>query len=165
MVAVFLSGVIGRFIYLQIPRSIEGRELTLSEVRDMKGNIGSILSESYSLDDASLNSIVESVKKKVELYHSGMIARYFSKRKERLRTVKKVKETLKKNKLKRAEYREVLKLVKHDISLNRRIERLTTMQNLFKYWHVAHLPFAFVMLIIMLIHVGVTIAFGYRWIF
>jgi hypothetical protein len=39
------------------------------------------------------------------------------------------------------------------------------MQNLFRYWHVAHLPFAFVMLIIMIIHVGVTLTFGYHWIF
>jgi hypothetical protein len=59
----------------------------------------------------------------------------------------------------------VLDLVKNEISLNRRIERLTLMQNMFKYWHVAHLPFALVMLVIMVIHVAVTIVFGYRWIF
>jgi hypothetical protein len=35
MVAVFLSGIIGRFIYLQIPRSIEGRELSLNDVKDL----------------------------------------------------------------------------------------------------------------------------------
>jgi len=56
-------------------------------------------------------------------------------------------------------------LVKHEIALNRKIERLVTMQNLFKYWHVAHLPFALVMLVIMIIHVAVTVAFGFRWIF
>src|SRR5512140_2763644 len=66
MVAVFLSGIIGRFIYIQIPRSIEGRELTLSEVRDMKTNIGSVLSGSYKLDEESTNIIIESTKKKVE---------------------------------------------------------------------------------------------------
>jgi hypothetical protein len=27
------------------------------------------------------------------------------------------------------------------------------------------LPFAIVMLVIMLVHVGITLAFGYRWIF
>ena len=58
-----------------------------------------------------------------------------------------------------------MKLVKNEISINRRIERLQIMQNLFKYWHVAHLPFALVMLIIMVIHVAVTIVFGYKWIF
>ncbi|MEZ4951385.1 MAG: hypothetical protein R2784_18655 [Saprospiraceae bacterium] len=57
------------------------------------------------------------------------------------------------------------KLFKNEISLNNKINRLQTMQNLFKYWHVAHLPFAVIMLIIMVIHVGVTLAFGYRWIF
>ncbi len=44
MVAVFLSGIIGRFIYIQIPRTIEGRELSLSEVRGMKGDISETLS-------------------------------------------------------------------------------------------------------------------------
>jgi hypothetical protein len=39
------------------------------------------------------------------------------------------------------------------------------MQNLFKYWHVAHLPFALIMLVIMIIHVAVTVTFGFRWIF
>src|SRR5512133_1451013 len=38
MVAVFISGIIGRFIYIQIPRSIEGRELSLNELREMKTN-------------------------------------------------------------------------------------------------------------------------------
>jgi hypothetical protein len=56
-------------------------------------------------------------------------------------------------------------MVRNDIKLNRRIDRLEYMQNLFRYWHVAHLPFALVMLIIMIVHVGVTILFGYRWIF
>ena len=61
--------------------------------------------------------------------------------------------------------RTILRPGENEISLNRKIDRLDTMQNLFKYWHVAHLPFALVMLIIMIIHVAVTIAFGYRWIF
>ena len=39
MVAVFLSGIIGRFIYIQIPRTIEGRELSLNEIREMKSDV------------------------------------------------------------------------------------------------------------------------------
>ena len=94
MVAVFLSGIVGRFIYIQIPRTIEGRELTLSEVRNMEG-------DHY----------------------------------------------------------------KDQVVLERRIKRLARMQGLFHYWHVAHLPFALVMLVIMVIHVAVTVAFGFKWIF
>jgi type IV secretory pathway VirB2 component (pilin) len=36
---------------------------------------------------------------------------------------------------------------------------------MFKYWHIAHLPFALIMLVIMVIHVGITLAFGATWIF
>lgn len=165
MVAVFLSGVIGRFIYLQIPRSIEGRELTLSEVRDMKTNIAAILSGSYQLDEKSTNIIIESTKKKVELYQENIFARIYRRISADFIAIRRVKSVMKSNQMKRHESKKILKLVKHEISLNRKIDRLNTMQKLFRYWHVAHFPFAIVMLIIMAIHVAVTIVFGYRWIF
>jgi hypothetical protein len=165
MVAVFLSGIIGRFIYIQIPRTIEGRELSLNEVRDMKTNIGTILSESFHLDEESYNLIVESTKKKVELYHKYFLVRYRRKFKNDRKTIRDVSAAVRRSRLSGEERKKVMKLVRHEIQLNRRIERLVTMQNLFRYWHVAHFPFAIVMLIIMVIHVAVTIVFGYRWIF
>jgi len=58
-----------------------------------------------------------------------------------------------------------LKLLNQRYDKKLRIDRLQTMQMLFKHWHVAHLPFALIMLIIMVIHVAITITFGYRWIF
>jgi len=76
-----------------------------------------------------------------------------------------VRKVLKRNNLKRRDYRKIVSLVKTDIRLSRRIERLDRMKNLFRFWHVAHLPFALIMLLIMVIHIGVTILFGYRWIF
>jgi hypothetical protein len=165
MVAVFASGVIGRFIYLQIPRSIEGRELTLSEIRDMKGDVAGTIRNSYSLDEDSFNIIAESLKKKVGLYHNNAFVRYIGNRSDDRKSVHRVKKVLRHNKLPRVEYKKILSLVKQEITINRRIERLDTMQSLFKYWHVLHLPFALVMLIIMVIHVVVTFVFGYRWIF
>ncbi|MEI7895697.1 MAG: hypothetical protein WCJ26_01580 [bacterium] len=165
MVAVFLSGIIGRFIYIQIPRTIEGRELSLNEVREMKSNIGDTIRELVALDDESYNVIVDSTKKKVELYQGNFFVRFFNKYREDAKTVRNVKTILRKNNITKPQQKAILNLVKSDISLNRRIDRLVIMQELFKYWHVAHLPFAILMLIIMIIHVAVTIIFGYRWIF
>jgi hypothetical protein len=51
MVAVFLSGIAGRFIYLQIPRSIEGRELSLNEIKDLKSDVGGILNQNFNIDE------------------------------------------------------------------------------------------------------------------
>jgi len=165
MVAVFLSGIIGRFIYIQIPRSIEGRELSISEVRDMKSDVGDIIKLSEGLDEESYNLITESTKRRVSAYHENFFVRIFKNYSDDRQSISKVKSALKKNKFTKNQYRQVVGLVKHEIALNRKIERLVTMQNLFKYWHVAHLPFALVMLVIMIIHVAVTVAFGFRWIF
>ena len=165
MVAVFLSGIIARFIYLQIPRTIEGRELSLSEVRDMKSDVGSILQKNYNLDEESHRFIVESTKKKVDLQQGNAMKRYLKKPFEDKKTIGKMKSLLKKNNLSNEEIKNVLRLVKNELTLNRRIERLNTMQELFKYWHVVHLPFALIMLVIMIIHIVVAITFGYTWIF
>lgn len=165
MVAVFLSGIIGRFIYLQIPHTIEGRELSLSEVKEMKSDVAGMVKSNYNIDEESYNILASSTRRKVELYRKNPVTRSFKRFFDDRRSVSSVKDVLKRNKLPGTDYKMILSLVKDDIKLNRKIERLDTMQNLFKYWHVAHLPFALVMLIIMVIHVAVTIVFGYRWIF
>lgn len=165
MVAVFLSGIIGRFIYIQIPRTIEGRELSLGEIQEMKSDIGKVMRNDYGLDEESVETIIASTKKTTGTKQSnavtGLIKQYFQDRK----SIYKIRSILKSNNLSRKQSKKVLRLAKNELSLNRKIGRLNTMVNLFKYWHVAHLPFALVMLIIMVIHVVVTIIFGYRWIF
>ena len=165
MVAVFLSGIIGRFIYIQIPHNYEGRELNLNEVRDMNSDVAGVIQNSNNLDEESFKMIVDLINKKVEQYYNNPIVRYFKKKSGDRKSLQDVKSLLKKKKLPKVEYKRIVALVNDNINLNRKIERLDSMQSLFKYWHVAHLPFALVMLFIMIIHVAVTIAFGYKWIF
>ncbi|MCK6695037.1 MAG: hypothetical protein L6Q97_23425 [Thermoanaerobaculia bacterium] len=165
MVAVVASGVIGRFIYIQIPRSIEGRELSLNEIQALKGDMETTMKNTYGLSEAGFNAIMEATRISPRTSGGnllgGMVNKYFEDRK----TLQRVKNILRGNNLSGADLKKVSDLVKNEIALNNRIDRLQTMQRLFKYWHVAHLPFALIMLIIMVIHVGVTLAFGYRWIF
>lgn len=165
MVAVFLSGIIGRFIYIQIPRTIEGRELSLNEVQGLKRDIGEILQTMYDLDQESYNIILESTKRKQGPGGSEASPLLFKNYLNDRKSLRKIKALLKKNNLSRIEISDVMDLIRNELTLNRRIERLQLMQNLFKYWHVAHLPFALVMLIIMVIHIAVTLVFGYKWIF
>jgi len=81
------------------------------------------------------------------------------------KSTKNLRKELKSNKLPKKERVSILKMVKNELSLSRKIGRLETMQRFFKYWHVAHMPFALVMLIIVIIHIGVTLTLGYKWIF
>lgn len=165
MVAVVLSGVIGRFIYIQIPRTIEGRELSLQEVKQMKTNVGEILTSSYQLDETSYQAILESTKIQNQSTKENLLLGIVNKYIEDKKTIGKIKKQLRKNNLSKKDTNKVTKLVKNEMSLNNRIMRLQTMQKLFKYWHVVHLPFALIMLVIVLLHVGITLAFGYKWIF
>lgn len=165
MILVVLSGVIGRFIYIQIPRTIEGRALSLNEVKSMKTDLSDVLKASYQLDDESLRLVLASAQLSGK-YQSGnlisaMIGKYFDDR----RLVGQVKSTLRHHGIASNDIRQIAKMIRNEISLNNRIERLQIMQNLFRYWHVAHLPFAIIMLVIMVFHVAVTLAFGYKWIF
>ena len=69
------------------------------------------------------------------------------------------------NLIRKIEREEILKAARAEIVIARRIGLLRTFHKLFHYWHLAHLPFAITMFVIMLIHVLVTIIFGYKWIF
>jgi len=137
MAIVWSSGVIGRFLYIQIPHSIEGRELTLREVQDYKTELDLELKTNYHIDISDIKSNSYS---QTEL------------------------KLLSKD-LKREDFKKIKQLIKSEKKIVKRIERLDKMQSLFKYWHVAHLPFALIMLIIMVIHIAVVLTFGYKWIF
>lgn len=149
MVAVVLSGVAGRFIYIQIPRTIEGRALTLREVKNLKTDLPSILSEKFDFDTQTLR-VIENVTNAENKSYSN---------------VRRLKKEFKLKNVPKEDQKYILKLVKDDVKLSGKISRLESMQRLFKYWHVAHLPFALVMLVIVIIHIGITVAFGYKWIF
>jgi hypothetical protein len=157
MVAVVASGVVGRFIYLQIPRTIQGRELSLNEIRGMQTELAEKIE--IELSSEKLNEILALTKRSSS--KKNIIAQYLADWKLKIN----IKQQLKKTNLERQKLNGVMSLVSNELNMNRKIERLQVMQKWFNYWHVIHLPFAIIMLVIMLIHVGVTIAFGYKWIF
>jgi len=137
MVIVWSSGIIGRYIYLQIPRSIEGRELSLKELNDLKDELDIELSNKYGINFLELKNIRSSSIKK------QLISKNISK----------------------TDISKVENLIHKQQTLSARISRLDRMKKLFNYWHVAHLPFALIMLIIMIVHIAVAAYFGYVWIF
>jgi hypothetical protein len=137
MAIVWSSGVMGRFIYLQIPRTIEGRELSLREAEEVKEQLNQELRTKYDIDFSEIKT------SRVSTLKLKLISKDIAHK----------------------DYRKLKKLIRNQKKLTRRIERLDKMKNLFRYWHFAHLPFALILLIIMVIHIGVVLTFGYKWIF
>jgi pheromone shutdown protein TraB len=167
MVLVVLSGVVGRFIYIQIPRTVQGKEIDMKDLASMREDLAEKLKAEMMFDVRLLN----------ELNHLASIDRYNSlgfqniilfgaKDFFRIRSFySRLNKNLAIAGFSKVIRKEIKNKAQAEIILSRRIGRLRTMQSLFKYWHIAHLPFAIAMFVIMIIHVIVTLTFGYKWIF
>jgi hypothetical protein len=165
MVAVVVSGIIGRFIYLQIPRTIEGRELSLNELNRRKQDFYEELEKNYRIDTEILSLLTVSLNSKTEPGKINVFTRIVRRVQFESKLIKEVKSKLKNKNIPQKNLRTIIRVIKSEIVIARRIDWLSTMQNFLRYWHVAHLPFAIIMLVIMIIHVAVAVIFGYKWIF
>jgi len=167
MVLVVLSGVVGRFIYLQIPRTIQGQEISVNELNSIKEKLAikvrSVLSEdSSTLSEFEKISSADRYKSFRLITAVGFFIRdYFDIK----RVMRLLKIRIKLLGIGKSESNELIKAAKSEIVIARRIALLRTSQKLFHWWHIFHLPFAITMFVIMVIHVAVTIIFGYKWIF
>ena len=167
MVLVVLSGVVGRFIYVQIPRTIEGHEMGINAINDLRVNLAAKVSESINFDQKIMSDFQTLASP--DRYKTLNFLQAFSfSFKDYFRIkflMRKIKRIVSKTGLPVVIRKDILHAAKTEIILSRRIALLRTFHKLFRYWHIVHLPFAITMFAIMLIHVGVTIAFGYKWIF
>lgn len=165
MVAVVLSGFAGRFIYLQIPRSIKGNELSLKEIDELNVSLQEEISKSGSVSSHIIERVA-AFRSSVERTGASLgeaFSSYLESGREASSIIRRLKADL--SNTGPVEKKHLLKLVGSKLSLTRKIGFLKVMHRLFHYWHIFHLPFAISMFVIMLIHVAVTIIFGYKWIF
>nr|WP_321358227.1 hypothetical protein [uncultured Draconibacterium sp.] len=165
MVAVVLSGVIGRVIYLQIPRTIEGREMSLNELNKMEAELWTQFSEGNEALSEGLHKVNAALKTQSYRENGNYVLRLTKRLSFERSLIAELQKELKEKGFKGKNYRKAIKILKSKIIMNRRIAWLSTMQKLMRYWHVAHLPFALIMLVIMLVHIVVALLFGYTWIF
>ena len=167
MVAVVLSGVVGRFLYVQIPHTIQGQEVSLKELNQINDNLTLHLKNDLMLNEGLILKLNEfsSLDKYKRIKFSTSFLFLIKDYVGIKRLLKELKSELKKLSLTPKQYSDILKTSKSKLIVSKRIGMLRTTQKFFKYWHIVHLPFAITMFVIMFIHVGVTIAFGYKWIF
>jgi len=167
MVLVVFSGIVGRFIYIQIPRTIQGNEIDISELLKMRNELSDKLTSEIIFDKSLVDdfTMVTSPERYKNITFLNAVI-FFLKDAIHVRKFKrKIISHLHKAGISKFRYKEIKRLIGAEIILSRRIGLLRTMQKIFHYWHIAHLPFAIIMFIIMIVHVIVTIVFGYKWIF
>jgi len=169
MVAVMLSGIFGRYLYLQIPRAITGGELSDMEINARKEQLHSLLMNNFGLTDAVIKKLVAKMGEIGDKDRSAIYLLFTIFVNDMIRSLRfrSLRKTIRVNYSDHSQDEQdmLARRIKESALLSRRVDFLDTTQRIFYYWHVIHRPFAFVMIFIMFIHIGVVIYFGYRWIF
>ncbi len=166
MVLVMLSGFVGRYLYVRIPRSIRGNEMSRAEVEAEADELKD------SLAGAGAN---EAVLRRIQAFEANAVPAssghlsfadlLFG---ELLigRKLHGLSRELVAGGLPPEACAEVIRLTAAHATLIRRAAYLQRTKKLFDLWHVFHLPLVYLLLVIAAAHIGLALYMGYvpfRW--
>jgi hypothetical protein len=160
MALVVASGVVGRYIYQSIPRSISGTELNRIELEAEEIGITYELRKRIPHGHPFWDRMAD-FEKSLRATLSGPVRSLgegFRLRATFNRAVKKTKA------LRPSERRKLLKLVLRREKLIRRKQFLDRSQKILYYWHLFHLPFVILMFLILAVHIYVSVKMGNTWV-
>lgn len=165
MLSVVASGVIGRFLYTQIPRNLNGTELTLGEIRSEMQNLGTVL----EADDlgARVIRVIDNAFEQIQPPAGivGAVNTFFHLEQIKVKTHHSVHLMIEASHLPVETAKKIQGAASERASLLQKSVLLSQVERLFYYWHAIHLPFTVIMFITLAAHVTVSILLGYRWIF
>jgi hypothetical protein len=166
MVIVSLSGVIGRYLYVRIPHSHSGLELSLEEVAAERATLISRISVALGVDASEVESMLAiEPASDAKLGWFQTVLKLFRDDHARGQALKRLRRewchtgpgrrnvdprTLKK----------VLKLARRELALQQQVRMLEATRLVFGYWHVAHRPVAVTALVAVTVHVIVAVMIG-----
>ncbi len=167
MIAVAVSGFLGRFLYVQIPRSRTGVELSKKEIEVRNSALRETLKKDYHLNEEEVKQL-EKMGQAVDRqpgFLRVILLFPFKNLSLSLKIRRQTRKIMAKKQIERKYLRELSKLMRRKAIFSRRIYLLNQMHRVFHFWHVVHKPFAYVMISIMILHVAVTTYMGLTWIF
>ncbi len=136
MVIVVLSGFIGRFIYVQIPRTIQGRELDIKELDKTEEELSEQLRTEFLLNENIINRLNEHCKpsKYSNLTLAQSIVELFKEFFTTWRFTRELRTALSSGvNPERKRIKDAVKITRSKIILSRKIGMLRTMQKAFRH--------------------------------
>lgn len=166
MLVVCGSGVVGRYLYVRIPRSQSGVASSREEVTIERRTLITEIAATTGLDPFDVEKSLtvggadasSGILRTLLHLLSDDITRWRLTRqlRRRLKSVKKT--SLDKKKIDR-----VVALASREIALSQQLRMLDATKRIFGYWHVLHRPFAVTAFVAVVIHVAVVVAVGATW--
>jgi len=174
MSAVALSGIVGRYLYGQIPRSLSAAEMSFKESRELQAQMTEQLSQQKLISPKHLEPLFrlpssEQVEQLQILIALGYMlaldcARPLHIARLRWRVLSPSTIILTLGGLLHSGNRElenIITIAKQQATLSKRILFLSRSQQVFHLWHVVHRPFSYSFAVLAVIHIGVVLLLGY----
>jgi hypothetical protein len=174
MLAVSISGVIGRYLYGQIPRSLNAAELSLKEVQDIQVELGKQLAEQKVLPQSDLRALMslpsaERVQKLptmvalvyMMLLDLGRIFRIATLRRRHLGFGEQFLTLGGLLKTRHHDLERAVEVAREEASIAKRVAFLACSQKVFHLWHVVHKPFSYTFALLAIIHIVLVAMMGY----
>ncbi len=159
MVAVAGSGVFGRYLYQQIPRNVLGESLGSEDIESRNEAILVELSENHGVGDKGVDALEKLALGPLEKKAAPValmvlpVVNFMLARQLHTWLVG----------YSRDQGPRTRKLARNWVLQARRLHLFHLIRDLFHWWHVFHKPFAFIMILIMIVHVAVALILGYTW--
>lgn len=174
MAAVSASGVIGRYVYSQIPRRVNTAELSMRELQDQQSQLAAQLTSQRMLPAEDLKALLHMPsKERVARMHMVVallemvgldLLRAFRVARLRRHAIGFGEVILTLGGFLRTRHEDLegaIASAREQAALLKRTLFLSRAQQVFHLWHVVHKPFSYSFAILALIHVGVAVAMGY----
>ena len=169
MMIVWLSGIIGRYIYARIPRGKAGVELSREEIAAQRQTIIADIARQSGLEPALVERTLAAGRDAP--VHGGvlgtlwrMMADDFARRRA-ARELRRLWRTRGQTRRKgdRRMIDEVVRLARREMALAQQVRMLDATHSVFRYWHVLHRPVAIAAFVAVIVHVAVVVALGATW--
>ncbi|RMG43464.1 MAG: hypothetical protein D6718_12225 [Acidobacteria bacterium] len=161
------SGMVGRYLYVRVPRSRQGLELSIGEIEARSRRLVSRIAARTTLSEERIRSLLATSRPAASPSLPHALFRLFADDLERRRAVRRLMREVRKKgsgtRLERRALARVRRLARRRVALEQQAKLLEATQRLFRYWHTAHMPVAITALITVLVHVAVVVALGTTW--
>ncbi len=174
MIAVALSGFVGRYLYTMIPRSLHATELTMGELDTQTAEIAEQLASQALFGPRELDRLLEVpdpavVRRMSVLAVLWTILRLDLRRpllvsRLRRRVLGPGERLLTLGGFLASRHRDlesVIASVRRQARLRAKIAFLNRVRQMFHLWHVVHRPFSLSFALLVLVHLGVVLMLGY----
>jgi hypothetical protein len=164
MLIVCASGVVGRYLYVRIPRGRSGVELGMSEVAAQQRALIGELAEASGISVFDLQEILQV---RSTPARAGVWAAFAQMARDdfaRGQAVRRLRARMRsQGNVDTERLHNIMTLARRQMSLAQQARLLNATQSIFRHWHAAHLPVAITAVIAVTIHVVVVIAMGATW--